>query len=403
MAACQRACIAPARSLAPRSSGLDWDLPDPTPRTTDALAALDHLVAPVWVFDLDAGVKWWANRSGLALWNAASNAEMRARNPVAQMSEATRIRLDALRRRLARGEVSRERWNFYPTDAPTFAAELSLSGIVIADAPGGPPRLAMLVEARPLRDDELDPFVRRGAEVLRYLGEMVSLYDPAGHLLMRNPSAVAAFGDLADLPRDSDAFTATLLDPAAGRAIRERVAAGPVHLDLEVRTLRGLAWHALDARESLDPVSGRTCLLVNQRDISARVAAERVLEDSHRQLAAAAAELRRLSASPLRVWPGVLAIPFIGKIDDPRLHAALAGLQRRLAAEAAQVVLLDLTAAEELSAAAFRRVIQALRLQGVAVRVAGVPPALALSLVGAVGDTPIHASLADALAAHLGA
>lgn len=385
---------------------MDWDLPDPTPRTTDALAVLDHLVAPVWVFDLDAGVKWWANRSGLALWSAASNAELRARNPVAQMSEATRIRLDALRRRLARGEVSRERWNFYPTGAPTFAAEVSLSGIVIADVPEGPPRLAMLVEARPLRDDELDPFVRRGAEVLRYLGEMVSLYDRKGRLLMRNPSAVAAFGDLADLPRDSDAFAATFVDPALAAQVGERVAAGPVRLDLEARTLQGPAWHALDVRESLDPVSGQTCLLVNQRDISARVAAERVLEDNNRRLAAAAAELRRLAATPLQIWPGVLAVPFIGAIDDLRLDAALTRLQHRIAAEPVRVVLLDLSAVEDLSPAPFSRMIRALRLQGVAVRVAGVPSALALSLVRAgvdFGATPTHATLADALAALLDA
>lgn len=383
---------------------MDWELADPTPRTADALAVLDHLVTPVWVFDLEAGVKWWANRSGLVLWSAASNAELRARNPVAQMSEATRIRLDALRRRFARGEVSRERWNFYPTGAATFAAEVSLSGIVIADAPGGAPRLAMLVEARPLRDDELDPFVRRGVEVLRYLGEMVSLYDREGRLLMRNPSAVAAFGDLGDLPRGGDALAATFLDPSAAAELRQRVAAGPVHLNLEVRTQQGTAWHSLDARDSLDPVSGQMCLLVNQHDISARVAAERVLEDNNRRLAAVADELRRVAAAPLRIGSGVLAVPFVGVVDVARLDAALTRLQQQLVVEPTRAVLLDLTAAEELSAPAFGRLIRTLRLQGVAVRVAGISPALALSLVRAgvdFGETPTHASLADALAALL--
>lgn len=386
---------------------MDWELPDPSPRTQDDLTLFDHLAEPVWVFDLEAGVKWWANRSGLALWSAGSNAELRARNPTAQMSEATRIRLDALRRRLARGEVVRERWNFYPTGAATFVAEVVLSGIVIADARGAPARLAMLVEARPLRPDEVDPFVRRGVEVLRYLGEMVSFYTRAGALLMRNPAAVAAFGDGTDAPAGTDAFAAVFADPGEVGRVRAALAGGVFRGEVEVRARDGVAWHDLEARESLDPVTGDIAVLVHQRDVSDRVAARHVLEDSQRRFAAQADELRRLAAAPLRVGPGIVAVPMIGRIDEARVTTALAAVQRQAAAERVAAVVLDVTGVELLDAgatAAIRRMIAALRLQGIGVRVAGIRPELALALVTAGVDlagVPIHATLADALAASL--
>lgn len=382
---------------------LDWQLPDATPRTQDDLALFDHLAQPLWIFDFEAGIKWWANRSGLALWSVGSNAEMRARSPVPQMSEATRIRLDALRRRLARGEVARERWSFYPTGAPTFAAEVALSGIVIADARDAPPRLAMLVEARPLRPDDVDPFVRRGVEVLRYLDEMVSFYAKSGAVLMRNPAAVAALGDGTDRP-GADLFAAAFADPADAARVR---AALPFRGEVEVRTRDGVAWHDLAARESLDPVTGETGVLVHQRDVADRVADRLALEDSRRRFAAQAEELRSLAAAPLRLGRGLVAVPLIGRIDAARLRAVLAAIERQAAGERVAVALLELTGADRLepdAPAALRRMIAALRLQGIAVRVVGVRPALALALLADgvdFGDVPLHASLADALAQDL--
>lgn len=379
---------------------MDWELADGTPRTEDDLALFDHLSLPLWVFDFAAGVKWWANRSGLVLWNYPSSAEMRARNPAPQMSEATRIRLEALRRRLARGEVVRERWTFYPTGAATFVAEVALSGIVIADERGAAPRLAMLVEARPLRPDEVDPADRRGVEVLRYLGEMVSFYTRAGALLMRNPAAVAALGDGAP----GDAFAAVFADPAEAVRARARLAEGVFRGEVEVQTRAGVVWHDLEARQSLDPVTGEMCVLVHQRDVSDRVADRRVLEDSRRRLAAQAEELRRLAASPLRIGPGIVAVPLSGRIDAPRLAAAQAAIERESGRGRVATVVFDVTGVEALdaeAAAAIRRTSAALGLQGIAARVAGVRAELAraLALAGVdLGGLSFHASLADALA-----
>ncbi len=371
-------------------------MPDLTPRTQADLALLDHLQQPVWVFDLDAGVKWWANRRALVLWNVASNAEMRARSPVRDMSEATRIRLDALRRRLAHGEVARERWNFYPTGAATFLADITLSGIVIAESAAAPPRLAMLVEARPLQPDDVDPFVRRGVEVLRYLGEMVSLYTATGELLMRNPAAVAAFGDVADLPPGSDALAATFVDPASAATVRAAIATGPFRGEVQARSHHGDAWHAVEARPSLDPVTGDRCLLVNQCDITDRIAERQLLQENQRQLAAQAEALRRLAV-----------VPLIGELDGPRMSAALISIGHHLASERIVRVLLDVTGCEHLdadAAAGLRRITAVLGLQGIATGIVGIHPKLAATLVAAaidLGRVPVYASLAEALAASL--
>lgn len=376
-------------------------LPDTKPRTPADLEPLDLLQAPCWVFDFDGGVKWWANRSGLRLWGVASNADMHARNPVPEMSATTRLRLDALRERLASGEVPVERWTFYPTGLPTFVATCTMSGLVIAEAEGAAPRFAMLVEARPLQTDDVEPFVRRGVEALRYLGEMISLYTRAGTPLMRNPAAVHALGDVAEA--QGDAFAATFVDPADAHAIRARLAGGPTRVDVRVQTKFGAAWHALEARESLDPITGELGVLVNQRDISEQIAGREALEASRRRLAQQAEQLRRLTVTPLRVWAGVLALPLIGQLDAARIDAALELLALAQYADL-RVVVIDLTGTEridEVGCAGLRRLVGTLRLRGIAARIVGVRPAIAQSLVAArleLGSVPIHATLADALA-----
>jgi signal transduction histidine kinase/AraC-like DNA-binding protein len=212
---------------------------------------------------------------------------LRARGRTSTVSEATRIRLEALRARLERGEVVRERWNFYPTGLDPFVAEILLSRIDIADAPDEPGRVGMFIEARRTNSEELDPAVRRGVEVLRHIGEMVSLYKPTGEVLMRNSAAMAAFGDGTNLSAGSDAFALTFLSSDDAQTIRSTTATGPFHGVVEARTHVGAAWHVVDARATLDPVTGQAAMLVNQRDITDRILAERALEQANREVEAA--------------------------------------------------------------------------------------------------------------------
>ncbi|HEY0132587.1 MAG TPA: hypothetical protein VGB85_00870, partial [Nannocystis sp.] len=144
------------------------------------LAIFDLLQAPVWVVDLDRGAQWWANLACLPLWHATDRAQMLANSANSSPSETSRTRLEVLRRKFQRGETSLDRWTLYPDDGAPFIAECRSSGIVIADEPGVPGRLAMLIEARVLGPDEFDPHERRGVEALRYLGELVALHTDAG-------------------------------------------------------------------------------------------------------------------------------------------------------------------------------------------------------------------------------
>lgn len=251
------------------------------------LELFEQVKTPLWIFDFEVMAKWWANRSGLELWTVTSNEEFRSRGRTSTVSEGTRIRLEALRARLERGEIPRERWNFYPTGLDPFVAEVILSRIDIADAPGAPSRVAMLIEARRTNADALDPTVQRGVEILRHIGEMVSLYKPTGDVLMRNSAAIGALGDATNEPPGTDCLARTFVSPNAAEAIRAAVAKGAFHGDMEVQTKTGTAWHLVDARMTLDPVSGQQALLVNQRDITDRVRAERALEQANRDVEAA--------------------------------------------------------------------------------------------------------------------
>ncbi len=378
---------------------------DATPCIPDDLAALDHLRTPTWIVDLARAEKWWCNRAGLALWNSPSRDEWVARNATNRPSEATLTRMEIMRRRFERGEVATERWTFYPDGASPVVAECKASGIVVADRHGEPGRLAMLIEARLLGADETYPSERRSYEALRYLGEMVSYYGDTGEALLRNPSAIRALGDLAPAGESSDQLLASFEDPAQAAALRACIATGQVfRADVLVRTVAGPRWFDTEARHTPDPVTGVQGVLVTQREIEERRAHVEELERSRGLLAAQAEALRVLAAPVMRVGPGVLALPLIGRLDRERVDASLAALTQRTAAGQIVRVVLDLTGAEVDAAAAegLLRIVRVLRLQGVAAALSGVTPRLAQACVRDgldLGGLTCFQSLEDALRA----
>ena len=298
--------------------------------TAADLAIFDLLQSPVWIVDIDRGAQWWANLACLPVWHAHDRAEMMARSATSPPSETSRTRLEMLRRKFERGETSLDRWTLYPNGGAPFVAECRSSGIMVADEPGAPGRLAMLIEARVLGRDEIDPHDRRGVEALRYLGELVALYADSGEGLMRNPAAVRAFGD----PGPGDQLAACLGDPtlrARARACLDTgVAAGAVvRADIRVDTPAGARWYDTVIRPSLDPVTGHPAILVTQRDVTERREQQLELEHSRTRLTAQAHELRVLAAPVIRIAPGVLALPLIGGLDQERVEVALAALRRR--------------------------------------------------------------------------
>lgn len=370
------------------------------------LLPLDVLRGPVWVFDLDRALRWWVNLAGVAMWAAPSREHLIRPDVAMQQSEATRTRLAMYRRRFERDEAITERWTIYPDGRGPLVIDSTCSGILIDDEDGQPPRLAMLVEARPIPAWEADPLERRSVEALRHVGEPVSLYSPTGAVLLRNPAALRAFGD-ATIADETDALAATFVD-AADALTAQAALGGPVQrFDARVRTTVGERVHSVEVRATLDPMTGEPALLVCSRDLSERLAAEQALERSRQQLAEQADELARLAAPVLRVWPGILVLPLIGRIDRTRMDIALAAVTPQIAGQQARAVIFDLTGAAFVdleTAASLQRAVRVLGLLGCAVSVAGVLPALATLLIASDVrlEVPVHATIADALARLLG-
>ncbi len=234
-----------------------------------AAAALDLVSIPVWVHDRERASNVYANAAGLRFWGCASNAELAARSH-ADMSQTSRARVDALFARIGRGERVVDRWTFYPLDRPV-TVDGTISGVRFDDG-----RLGMLFEAAP---SAVDPIDRRAAEALRYASVLATLYDDGGDVLFRNPAAARAY------PGEEHRFADRFASQVEAVAMWKQLQAGmPVNAIIGVRTADGPRWHGLDARAVTDPVTGKPCVLVNERDVTALKSAEASVAERERRL-----------------------------------------------------------------------------------------------------------------------
>ncbi|MDC0673508.1 STAS domain-containing protein [Nannocystis radixulma] len=141
----------------------------------------------------------------------------------------------------------------------------------------------------------------------------------------------------------------------------------------------------------------------------------RAKSDSQReQLATRADELteqqtelvQALSTPVITVWPGVLALPIVGRVDDERAAMITATLLERVAAERATHVILDLTGVGTIAGntmPALLRMVRAIGLLGASCLLTGISPAVAQQIVALGADdsgAPVRAlaQLSDALA-----
>lgn len=125
------------------------------------------------------------------------------------------------------------------------------------------------------------------------------------------------------------------------------------------------------------------------------------------ELANQQAELVQALSTPIiGVWPGVLALPIIGQVDDERAATITATLLERVAAERATHVILDLTGVGAIAGAtmpALLRMVRAIGLLGAHCMLTGIDPVVAQQIV-ALGafdaGMPVRAlaRLSDALA-----
>lgn len=235
------------------------------PSNTDGFHLLRR---PVWILDTVRKRKVYANAAALKLWGVDTADELFARD-FTPHSPAIRQRLDDTCERLARGELLRERWTFYPQGHP-FTVDCVMTGVRLANG-----NVGMLVEASM---PEIPQEERRAVEALRHTLIMVTLYDSDGRVMFRNPAAAECY------PGTNHTFIAGFAEPSAGISVWNTALAhdphntdafmgAPVSGDFRMLTPAGERWHGIDVRTTSDPVTGQVCLLVNERDVTDRVRA----------------------------------------------------------------------------------------------------------------------------------
>ncbi|MCY1011675.1 STAS domain-containing protein [Nannocystis pusilla] len=143
--------------------------------------------------------------------------------------------------------------------------------------------------------------------------------------------------------------------------------------------------------------------LIDRRDQNE--AQEEELLTRTRLLARQQDELVQALSTPVIVaWPGVLALPLVGRIDDARAATITSVLLGRVAAERATHVILDLTGVAAIAGPtmpALLRMVRAIGLLGAQCLLTGIRPDVAPQIVacgGADGHVRALAQLSDALA-----
>ncbi|MFG6417152.1 ATP-binding protein [Roseateles sp. DC23W] len=229
-----------------------------------SLGHYDWLDVPLWVFDPDQRRNLWANAAALRFWHADSAEEFLSRD-FTEHGDAVRERLAVTAADHARGRIVREQWTLYPKGEPTTV-------MLVSRGMRTPDRRQVMLFAADSLGGGADLSVLRGVEALQHTTVCIAVFGlagaSAGELLMRNPAAALTFGDAPPAPGENE-FTRLFAHARDAVSIMSRVQRGEAcSQDVELLTLAGPRWHALDTRPMRDPVTGDTTLLLNAHDIA---------------------------------------------------------------------------------------------------------------------------------------
>jgi len=219
-------------------------------------AYVDRLKTPVWVFDIDESRVVWANRAALDVWSADTLTELRARDLGKDMSVSVATRLKQYQEDFEKsGTAFSELWTLYPNGEPR-TLRVNYSGIRLPDG-----RMAMFCEG--LEQYSETPETLRSAEALLHATVMISLYSPDGRPLYRNPAARA------DVGAAHETLASRFVDEADHHKIRSALThRGEGRLVARIRSLDGVRWHEITARECRDAATGSPAILISEVDVS---------------------------------------------------------------------------------------------------------------------------------------
>jgi diguanylate cyclase (GGDEF)-like protein len=228
----------------------------PTAASDGELPYVDRLKTPVWVFDIDKSRVVWANLAALEVWSAKTLAELKERDLRSGMSVSVAKRLKQYQGDFDKFNASfSELWTLYPDDKPC-TLRVNYSGIRLPDG-----RMAMFCEG--LEQYSESPETLRSAEALLHATVMISLYGPDDCPLYRNPAARA------DVSSAHETLASRFVDDADHNKIMNALSqGGEGRLIARIRSVEGIRWHEITARECRDAVTGTSAILISEVDVS---------------------------------------------------------------------------------------------------------------------------------------
>jgi PAS domain S-box-containing protein len=239
---------------------------------------LQALSTPIWVFDLGTRRISWANRAAVEFWQAGSEAQLLERDLNKDFSLASEGRLTGYVQRLKTEPRISEQWTFFPRSGPVTV----LCNFTLLPSSGDGP--AFLVEATPAAPESAAGDTLRAVEAFRHTTALVSVIDLEGPALMENPAATRTYGHLPS--RDGQhSFTLRFADADDAARALHRVSNGKEFVEeVWVNTLEGQRRHAIEARQTTDPVTGRRAILLSEIDVTFRYEAEEVVRRVYSEL-----------------------------------------------------------------------------------------------------------------------
>lgn len=277
------------------------------PPTDPALAILDRLDAMIWIIDIDMMRFVWGNRASIDYWSS-HDLESFCRRPIT-MSEKFRALHMEIRERLREERAVRFETTVYPEGRPPDRMAVRVSPYPLLDG-----RIALFIEASSVR--VTDPETLRRMDAVRYAPLVLTIHAVDGLTLSANAIARSVFAEGFD-------FVSLFRDAEVGRAQLDRLGRGEdVSEDVELRTLQGDRWYAVEARNMTDPVTSLPAILLSAHEITAR----RELERAKDELISVVSHELRTPLTAIRGSLELLASSLFA--EDPAVRHEMLGIAR---------------------------------------------------------------------------
>lgn len=222
----------------------------------DPFALARRLKTPVWVYDTDNRCIAYANEPAVTVWQAESEADLRARDLGKGMSSTVAKRLTQYQHDFQASDAEfSEAWTIYPAGEPR-TLNIVYTGFIMPDG-----RMAMMCEVR--GEGEEQPETLRSAEALLHTDVMITLFGLDGRPLYMNPAARNAVP--ATMKRFQDLFA---LSSDFNHLKRGWECDDECRHVAQVRTAQGSRWFDFSVKRCLDAATGDQALLVTAVDVS---------------------------------------------------------------------------------------------------------------------------------------